>query len=163
MLTPVRRLFLFVLLTICYLPNIWAETVYRRVDAQGNVSFSEEPPAEGEQGVEAIDVNPNQNVLSPEQFRELPLTADEAMQRQRVKKVERDAANKIDPVVKAQEALDEARQALAEGEVVQQGDFMGKAGGGVRPSSQRLERIERLQKQVKDAEAALRAARNNIP
>ena len=54
------RSLLFACLLVACLPGARAEptTVYRTVDAQGNVSFSDQPPAEGPAEVLSIDVPP---------------------------------------------------------------------------------------------------------
>ena len=138
-----------------------AETVYRRVDAEGNVTFSSAPPKPGEKA-EKMEVDPNRNVVAPHSTPETQRLESqergrywEAQQNQTRHEEERNAR-----IAAAEARLEQARSAQQAGQALQPGDLIGKQSGGTRPSAQRSERLQRLDDDVKAAEAALEEARS---
>jgi len=129
-----------------------AQTVYKSVDEKGNVIYSENPPAKTRDGkirsTTELPIDPNQNVFPAQQ------TADprwrEEQQRRQAEAVDSQRAH-AEAVAAAQTALEAAEAQLKTGSEVQPGDFMGKAGGGVGPSLQRLQRLDELQRAVDEA------------
>lgn len=137
-----------------------AETVYRHVDADGNVSFSSKPPKTGEKA-EAVEIDTNRNVIAPEST---PTTERlEAAERERYwqqKQAETQKQQESNAQVQAAEAqLRQAREAQQAGQALQPGDLIGKQGGGTRPSAQRSERLQRLDAELKAAEENLERVR----
>jgi hypothetical protein len=130
-----------------------AQTVYKSVDEKGNVTYSENPPASGKDGkirsTKELPIDPNQNVVPAIVPLNLPPLNTEQQNAGT-------AGNDADEVSQARAALEEAEAQLKAGADVQPGDFMGKAGGGVRPSPERLQRLEELQRQVEEARKNLK-------
>lgn len=127
-----------------------AETVYRSVDAQGNVSFSDAPPPT-KAGVEeiTIDAPPPPPDRVRESQREAQAAIDEANRNQK----RRDTAQKQQSMElgEAEQALAQARKNLEEAKVVREGDRRGMAGGGTRLTSEYLNRVKAAEKVVQEA------------
>lgn len=143
-----------------------AETVYRHVDAEGNVSFSSEPPAPGEkpkagEKVEAIEIDPDRNVVAPHVTPETQQLEAQERERywsqQQIEQQEQQQRNA--QIQAAEERLRAAQQAREAGQALQPGDLIGKQGGGTRPSQQRIERLQRLDDDVAAAQENLEQVR----
>jgi hypothetical protein len=137
-----------------------AETVYRRVDPDGNVSFSSTPPAPGEKA-EAIEVDTSRNVIAPERTPAAQRFEAEARQRQQQtqRELEREQRNRSAELDAAEERLQRAIKAREAGQALQPGDRIGRKEGGTRPSLQRIERLQRLDADVEAAEQELQRLR----
>ena len=137
-----------------------AETIYRRVDANGNVTFSSAPPKPGEKA-EQIEVDPNRNVVAPYITPETQQLEAEERQRywQKQQQDEQRQQDRQTLIEQAEAQLRQAREALDAGKALQPGDLIGKRGGGTRPSPQRNERLHELEAQVKAAEENLEQVR----
>jgi hypothetical protein len=129
-----------------------AQTVYKSVDEKGNVSYSESPPAKNKNGhiktTKEMTIDPNQNVMPaqpPSNFPSLPTAQPSANE-------------SADSVAAARAALEQAEAELKAGSETQPGDFIGRAGGGVGPSPQRLQRLQELQRAVDEARQQLERA-----
>ncbi len=120
-----------------------AQTVYKTVDEKGNVSYSADPPAKGrEQKTQQLTIDPNQNVMpaqTPAPRSAPSASSDEA------------ARAKAQRIAEARAALEAAEAQLQAGTETQAGDFLGRAGGGVRPAPQRMQRTAELQRAVDEA------------
>jgi uncharacterized protein DUF4124 len=129
-----------------------AQTLYKLVDKNGKVTYSESPPKDFDGKVIPLDIDPTRNTATmpkytpPEKAKgngiSPPRSNDVAavgMARERV-----DAARK---------ALDDARSNPGEGDF----DRIGTAGGGTRPvpSQSYLKRIEALEENLRKAEENL--------
>ena len=100
-----------------------------------------------------MEIDPNQNVMPADQSRVPAYPKAQSPSGN-------NAANAPGgSVAEAEAALKAAEQAYAAGQEVQPGDFAGKAGGGVGPSQQRINRINQLQNDIDQAKAALERAR----
>lgn len=132
-----------------------AQTVYKSVDEKGNVIYSENPPAKSKSGkiksTQELTIDPNQNVMPAQPPLNLPplQTGQDG-----------NAASTGDAAA-ARTALEEAEARLKAGSETQPGDFRGRAGGGVGPSPQRLQRLEELQRSVDEAREQLNQAEGN--
>ena len=143
--------------------------VYRIVDDEGNVTYTDTPPA----GVESEEVAPadEANIVdSPDTVeertpdwikanREERAEAEEAAREAHAEKLDRWR----DQVDAAEDALAKAEDELAEGRELREGDYVGNAGGGARPSADYLQRVRMLEQQVEDAREALKSIRRDKP
>ena len=115
-----------------------SNVIYKSTDKDGHTSYSEKPPATPTSKAKTVEltIDPNQNVL-PADVPRMP-----APTRQNQNQGNSGATNSV---ADAEAALKAAEQALAAGLETQTGDFSGRSGGGVGPSTQRIERINQLQ------------------
>ena len=155
-----NRALLCSLLALLLANSAGAETVYRHVDAEGNVSFSSTPPKAGEKA-EAVEIDPDRNVIAPHTT---PQTEQlEAEERERYwskQQQEQQEQQQHNATIEAAEEQLRAAQAAREaGQALQPGDLISKQSGGTRPSSQRTERLQRLDERVKAAEENLERVR----
>ena len=142
-----------------------AQTVYKLIDANGKVTYSEEPPKNFDGKVIRIDIDPNANraTLNPRDdhdrgssaAREVRVKREQEAQATRSAQLEEARAR----VVTAQQALDDARDNPGPDDVMR----VGNAGGGTRPVpseqyQQRLDGLEKKLKQAKDDLAKLEPA-----
>jgi hypothetical protein len=152
-----------VLLSSAALSAAIAETVYKTVDSEGRVTYSSSPPKAGEGGVTAVEleVDPDRNVIPADKSPEIEqLEQTQREQREQEHRGEvREQRDRRARIADAEEALRAAEEALQAGRTAQPGDFLGRKDGGVRPSPQRFERLERLQQAVERARENLEAER----
>ena len=132
-----------------------AQTLYKLIDKNGKVTYSDAPPKDFDGKVEKVDVDPNRNraTILP------PGTAGEVLSRDKAAApADADARLK-----QAQARLEAARKDLAfardnprEGEV----ERIGNVGGGARPVPTEAyeRRLAGLEKAVRDAEEEVRLA-----
>lgn len=132
----------------------WAQEVYKAVDDQGKVVFSDKPPADAK-SVTPVKIRPGPSEADVQEARAreraLEKAASEAGKSRADAKQQTEAPEVLDPkaaLAEAERRLDEARQ-------VGPGDRKGTAGGGSRLSEQYRQR-------VKEAEAAVDAARQRL-
>lgn len=154
MRNALRYLLLPVTLAVC--GHLHAQTVYKSVDEKGNVTYSESPPPETKKGAirstKELPIDPNQNIMPAQPINAAPPPTSQANQ----------SGNETqDRVAAAAAALRAAEEAQRAGNAAQPGDFRGKASGGVGPSSQRLERLDELQRAVDEARQNLENAQHN--
>lgn len=127
------------------------QTLYKLVDRNGKVTYADSPPKDFDGKVTRIDVDPKANTAT------LPRAPAEGFG-------DRGPARSAeDPVRAAREKLDAARKALADArDNPGEGDItrVGKKGGGTRPepSEDYRQRLERLEKNVREAEEELAKA-----
>lgn len=156
-------------------PLAAAET-YRVVDKDGNVTFTDQPQAADGESVEQLpDTSEDQNITpSPETLAEQhpqwlkdaqeKREAEEAEQaEQRLSEKKQRKAQWREDYKAAKARLKEAELALEDGKVPGEGDFIGIVGGGARPSSDYLLRLEALEKEVADAKRDLKKLKRNKP
>ena len=132
-----------------------AQTLYKLIDKNGKVTYSDSPPKDFDGKVEKVEVDPNRNraTILP------PGTAGQVLSTDKAK-----AADSADARIKqAQARLDTARKDLAfardnplDGEV----ERIGNVGGGARPVPTEAyeRRLAGLEQAVRDAEEELRRA-----
>jgi uncharacterized protein DUF4124 len=140
----------------CAFP-VAAQTLYKLIDKDGKVTYSESPPKYFDGKVIRIDIDPNANRAS------LGKSSGAHGQEPVRRRGEEVPAHKAGTLQQAQERLDAARAELAqardhprEGEIQR----MGIVGGGTRPvpSAAYLQRISELEQAVKEAEDEVRNA-----
>lgn len=131
-----------------------SNVIYKSTDKDGNTTYSEKPPATPTSKAKTVEltIDPNQNIL-PSEVPRIP-----APPRHNQNQGSDNSAT--NPIAAAEAALKTAEQALTAGLETQPGDFSGKRGGGVGPSTQRIERINRLQSDVDRARENLERVRS---
>ena len=150
--------------------------VYRIVDADGNVTFTDQPPANSSDSIETVaDTDPQQNVTpspkslaenQPEWLKEAQEKRDQAAKTQHREQQLQQQQKKKD----WKRALKAAKAAVSEAELVLEigrepgyGDFVGNAGGGARPSSDYLNRLNLIEKNYADAKRHLLKIQRSKP
>lgn len=137
--------------------------IYRVIDENGKVSFTDKPPADtGQISAEEVDVDESvQNTsLSSEAIEgRQPEWLKEAIEKREAEEKALQAAKPgaaemrawREALANAKRELREARAAQERGIIASEGDYIGKAGGGVRPSQQYFEKLRKLDQDVSDA------------
>jgi hypothetical protein len=137
-----------------------AQTLYKLIDKNGKVTYSEEAPKNFDGKVIRIDVNPNANTATLPKL-SLPAKGQDAAQagepRDRGKHPDLQALRR--KVAERRAALEEAQNNPSEDDV----QWVGNAGGGVRrvPTESYRRRITQLERSLKEAEDELQAAEKN--
>lgn len=148
---------LSVLLPLICTPVV-AQTVYKSTDKKTTI-YSDKPPKSG--SAKEITIDPNQNVIPADKAPDVK--ALEAEQKSNWDdRNQQDAYGRKDRearIERAEAELSDAEAALAAGQETQSGDFMGRAGGGVRLTAQRSERINELMDAVDRAKENLENAK----
>ena len=137
------------------------EVIYKLIARDGKVTYAQSAPKDFPGRVVKIEIDPRANSAvfprpneRPQYLQPRPLTPQES------RRLETENAK-----VKAQDALDEARKALKDGQEPLEGelDWMGKKGGGARPvpTPAYHQRIKALEDAVKAAEANLDRAQKD--
>lgn len=143
------------IVALCIAGDLTAQTVYKSVDEKGNVIYSESPPTKSKDGkiksTKELPIDPNQNVMPATPITGRPYDSGQ---------VNNGQASREENVAQAREALEAAEAQLKSGNETQPGDFVGRAGGGVGPSQQRLQRLQELQKAVDEARQHVEQAQN---
>ena len=150
--------------------------VYRVVDADGKITFTDNPPENTHDLIEKVpETDPQQNITpTPESLIEnQPEWLKEAQEKraQATKNNNRDKQiqNQQDKQdwqrsLKAAKAdVKEAKLMLEIGSEPTEGDFVGNAGGGARPSSDYLKRLTSLEKNLADAKRHLLKVQRSKP
>ena len=149
--------------------------IYRVVDADGKVTFTDQPPANSNDLIETVaDTDPQQNITpSPESLAEKhPEWLKEAQEKraqaekhkQRVQQSQQQSRQEWKRELNAAKAnVKEAELMLEIGREPTEGDFVGNAGGGARPSSDYLKRLSFLEKNLADANRQLLKVQRSKP
>ena len=139
-----------------------AETLYKLIDKNGKVTYSESKPKTFDGQVIRIDIDPNANTATLEKPQ--PKGAGEGtLNRQRGESQSPAKMDEEARIAQARERLERAQKALQDAkDNPQEGDLMmvGKLGGGVRtiPSEAYQQRLDRLEAEVRLAQEDLRRA-----
>ena len=151
------RILLAVMLAASSLPCV--SEITRSVDSQGNVTFSDQPvPGSVEATPVILDTPP---APSKQEITESERQAQDMINRanQNQQKMDSSKADRSARIQAAQMNLDSAKAHLKEVEVVREGDRQGLAGGGTKLRPEYLQRVQKAEKQVTDAQKRLDAAR----
>ncbi|MEJ2455729.1 MAG: DUF4124 domain-containing protein [Candidatus Thiodiazotropha sp.] len=152
-----RPLGLIVLAFAMLAQAVIGEEIYRTVDEQGNVTFTDTPPAGGVE-VERVELpsGPSEQVRrEAEQRNQKILNAAERAEQKR----EQEKAQKQTRVKAAEQQLQEAQAHLAEAKVIKDEDRQNLAGGKRRINPDYFERVKQAELEVEQARKALREAR----
>lgn len=140
--------FLLPLLLIVLGSGATATTLYKSVDAQGKVTYSDAPPRDGKGKAQEITIEEERTNTMPstdlqEQMRQQQ-NADEASKNRQIV-ADQDWQRRHD---RAQDDLAQAKRNLESAKQVQEGDTVGSAYGGARPNAQWIERLEQAEADV---------------
>jgi exonuclease VII small subunit len=141
-----------------------AQTLYKLIDKNGKITYSEEKPKNFDGQVVVIEVDPNRNTATLPKYEspKAPPT-DRAKEVDARKSVAGDVKKRLTPEQQLQEArdrLENARKAFADArDNPREGDIrrLGKVGGGTRPVP-----TEEYQARVAALEAAVKAAEDEV-
>ena len=131
-----------------------AQTLYKLIDKNGKVTYSEKPPKDFDGKVIPMNIDPNANTATLPRFTPEPAAGSAGAA---------SAPSNAGRVAKAKDALEAAKKVLAnardnpgEGDVQR----VGNVGGGARPvpSEEYKARLEKLESAVKAAEKDLEEA-----
>ena len=152
MKTTLLRFSLAAAVTLAVSPGVLAQTLYKLIDKNGKVTYSESPPKGFDGKVIRMDIDPNANTATMpkgSQLREEGAAAKSASTDDAVRSARQRVEN-------AKKALADARDNPGENDVAR----MGIKGGGTRPipTEDYQRRLEKLEKDVKDAEEDLQKA-----
>jgi hypothetical protein len=138
-----------------------AQTVYKLIDKNGRITYSEEPPKNFDGQVIRIDIDPNANTATLPK----PPTETQLKERTRAREEKEKAAaeKKQGNVDDLKQRLEDARKVLKDAQDHPGDDdvqYFGTKGGGVRvvPTEAYQAKIAKLTDDVKRAEDALRNA-----
>jgi hypothetical protein len=139
-----------------------AQTIYKLIDKNGKVTYSEKPPKEFDGRVIRIDVDPNANTATFPKANARGEGARSETEGERIIRRKPDTGQE-DRVTAARARLQAAEKAMTDArDTATDDDYMviRNAGGGVRrvPNEQMSARLAGLEKAVKDAQEALEAA-----
>jgi hypothetical protein len=139
-------------------PAVLGQTLYKLIDKNGKVTYSEKPPKDFEGKVIRMDIDPNANTATlpklPPPATDKPASNSDSPRAEAPKK--ESIEDKRARLEAAKSALQNARDNPGEGDVT----WIGNAGGGTRaiPSEDFQKRLSRLEAEVKSAEEDLRRA-----
>ena len=144
--------------------------IYKHLDDDGNISYSDIKPSNtNEKAITKVAPDEaNVNVFdSAEQSENQQASEDFFEKRQKIREEE---ANKAKALARWRKQLKAARlelklakQAKAAGVIAEEGDFVGSAGGGARPSANYFKKLEQLDANVLNAEEKLATVRHQKP
>jgi hypothetical protein len=133
--------------------HLLADDVYRSVDADGNVTYTDKPP-EADSSVEKIELAPTPSEASRLETEERNAAIRKAMEKARDKRLEKEAGRSA-LVSKALKELEEAEEELKRAKEIGEGDRQTLLGGRSRIKTEYFERVE-------EAEAKVEAARKKL-
>lgn len=122
----------------------------KSVDSAGNVTYSDCKATSTSDDAKPVEVNTNQNILRVERPTEYP--RDTAVIERQNRRDDR-----ADAIEKAKAQLQAAQTRYEDSQKIRSGDYLGRKDGGMRPSSQRMERINAAKAAVVQAQSQLDA------
>lgn len=139
-------------------PAAAQQTVFRSVDAQGNVTFSATPPPSGAvQDVEEVEIRPGPTPEAQEAADQRLRTLIDETERRRQERAEAQTPNP--ERLAAEQALQQALQDLEEARVQRDEDWQQISGGGRFLAPRYFERVEQAEQRVEAARRALQGLR----
>lgn len=150
-------------LSLLFLSSAGAQTVYKSVDAQGNVTYSSTPPPpDHRETVETLHIAPPppeaERTRATERLRRLEVESTRSdLERQEAEK------KKTTSISAAEAELQKARDALENAKIQGDDDWQYLARGGRVLKQSYLDRVEQAAQRVREAEETLRKARGGQP
>jgi len=140
--------------------SVQAETLYKLIDKNGKVTYSEEKPKQFDGQVIRLDIDPNATTVT------LPKPPQGGFGAAAAREKASPAAQAKVRLESAQDRLERAKAALQNAkDNPGPNDFehLGKVGGGTRPvaSEAYLQRISALEQEVRNAEQVVRTLENS--
>ncbi|MEH6549516.1 MAG: DUF4124 domain-containing protein [Pseudomonadales bacterium] len=143
------RLFIVVFILLAG-PVCLADQIYRSVDADGRVTYSDKPPVDAVESTVLDMPATEENVLSASEVegdvKQWEIERDRAASQRENKRAELNIE-----IERAEQRLEDANLELENGSEPGEGDFIGNAGTGARPSPDYLARVERLEAAQEEA------------
>jgi hypothetical protein len=154
---------LSLMLALLYCASAMAQTVYKQVDKDGKVTYTDKAP-DKDQAATKVDIDKNRNVATPLGTRS-PAAA-KAVADRKLKARENTEARFAAELEKAEAKLSQAKEDLAKGKDPQEDDWstVGVASGrgaGRMLNEAYQERVKRLEDAVKQAEGDVARAQAN--
>jgi hypothetical protein len=154
----------FALLTICLLAPLAQAQIYKTVDKDGNVIFSDQPVDKDKS--EVIEPDTSTNTIESEHSKEVSKSGwlQKLDARREAEKQAYDEWYK--EYAAARKELRKAEKALRNGKDPKEGDYVGfktGRGTGVRPSDDYLKRVKRLEADVRVARRELKTVLKRKP
>ncbi len=131
------------------------EVIYKLIAKDGKVTYAQSAPKDYPGRVVKLEIDPRANsAVFPKPNERPQYLKPRALTPQEARRLDTENAK-----VQAQDALDEAKKALKDGQEPLEGelDWMGKKGGGARPVP-----TEAYQKRIKALEDAVKQAEENL-
>ncbi len=132
----------------------WAQQVYKSVDEQGKVIFSDKPPADAK-SVTPVEIKPGPSEADVRAATQRARAMEQAAGEMGRTRKEAGSSSGEGGATDAKGALKEAERRLEEAKEIGPGDRKGTAAGGSRLSEDYRQRVE-------EAEAAVEAARKRL-
>lgn len=148
----------FELITLCLVLSCaaTAQTIYKEVDKDGKVTYTDKKPDESSKKAEKVDIDKNRNIAQPLVSKEEKEggSRSSAKPEQRIAR-DNDLLAKLD---QARENLERAKEALANAQAPAEDEWIFIMGGGRVPSEAYFQRIKISEDAVKKAEEDLASA-----
>jgi multidrug resistance efflux pump len=143
------RLSLLVSIVLILPAHLSAGDVYRFVDAEGNVTYSDESP-QTDSSVEKIEIDPGPSEASRLDTEKRNAAIRKAMEEARDKRLEKEATRNAE-LEMARKALEEAEKELEKAKEIDEDSRQYLSGGRSRLSPEYLERIKAAEAKVEEA------------
>ena len=131
-----------------------ATTLYKTVDEQGNISYSDVPPGDT-RDVEEIDIKQGDMNVLPSEDVQQQIEQQKQLDKQDADRQRADNKDWQQRYEQAQAELSAAEQTLESAREINEGDTVGSAYGGARPNADWIERLERAEADVADKQQQL--------
>ncbi|ODB84303.1 hypothetical protein A3193_15950 [Candidatus Thiodiazotropha endoloripes] len=152
----VKKLYPLVIVVLL-LPWTLTAEVYRTVDEDGNVTYTDSPPADPKK-VEKIEIQPGPSKESISDTMERNRAIRKAMEEAQEKRLEKSTARK-DRVAKAEQEVEEAEKQLAAMEEFGDDDRQQLQGGKSYIRPEYFERVKKAQRELDEAKKRLKKIR----
>lgn len=143
------RITLLALFILALPAHLLAGDVYRSVDAEGNVTFTDKPP-EADRSVEKIEIHPGPSEASRLDTERRNAAIRKAMEEARDKRLEKEAA-RDDRLSEARNALSKAEDELKQSKEIGEDDRQYLSGGRSRIRPEYFERLKEAEAKVEKA------------
>jgi hypothetical protein len=137
--------------------HLLADDVYRSVDADGNVTYTDKP-LEVDSSVEKVELLPTPSEASRLETEERNAAIRKAMEEAREKRLEKEAGRNA-LVSNALKELEEAEEELKQAKEIDEGDRQTLLGGRSRIKPEYFERVEEAEAKVETARKKLKEIR----
>ena len=131
-----------------------ATTLYKSVDEQGNISYSDAPPGDARE-VEEIDIKQGDMNVLPSEDVQQQIDQQKQSDKQAADRQRADNKDWQQRYEQAEAELSAAQQTLESAREINEGDTVGSAFGGARPNADWIERLERAEADVVDKQQQL--------
>ena len=131
-----------------------ATTLYKSVDEQGNISYSDAPPGDARE-VEEIDIKQGDMNVLPSEDVQQQIDQQKQSDKQAADRQRADNKDWQQRYEQAEAELSAAQQTLESAREINEGDTVGSAFGGARPNADWIERLERAEAYVVDKQQQL--------